>query len=86
MTMGERAMRIVGASLVAAGALCAFVASAASGIACDYQKTAAVTPAPETTATPATPVDRVHLANLEKAVILPTTPREEDGNAPTRAD
>ncbi|HMN85499.1 MAG TPA: hypothetical protein PKA74_05880 [Bauldia sp.] len=79
-------MRIVGTSLVATGALCAFIASAASGIACEYQKTAAVTPAPETTATPATPVDRIKLADLEKSVIVPTTPREDDADGPTRAD
>jgi len=57
--------------------------TAASSLACDFHVqhvTAAANPTPATdqSAAPATTVDPVTLANLERAVILPSTPKEED--------
>jgi hypothetical protein len=83
-------MRIAPSFGVAA-AVGIFLTATASGFAWDFHAqhvTAAANPAPATgeSATPATTVDPVTLASLERAVILPSTPKEEDAAESAAAD
>lgn len=66
-------MRLVTASVAAV-----FMLGAGGAMACEWQVTAsaAVTPAPVAEA-PATAIDPVMLAQLERAAILPAAPKEE---------
>jgi hypothetical protein len=76
-------MKVVTTSIAAIAAVGLVFGVGASALACDFhaqQVTAAVAPTPSTdnASVPATAVDPVHLARLEKAAILPAAPKEEE--------
>lgn len=70
-------MKALAASMASLAAVGLIAGAGGAAFACDFGVTAQASPVTGQVARPATKIDPVHLAQLEKAAILPIAPREE---------